>query len=608
MRLVVSLGAAPVAVGVGILVLATSQLACYGLYVDARESLRTEIRSSLLARVRAIATTVDGDLHPSFVSRSQESSPEYLQAIASLDRFRRANDDVIYVYTCVLRKGKVYFVLDPTEPNDGISDGHLKSHIMEPYPDATSTMILALATDTPQVETMVYEDAWGSFISAYAPIRNSKGQAIGAVGLDLSAAKYEERLGQARSAYLQTLAVSLLISLTVGFATFRLLRWVTRSAQRLASTEIIDAQRDVLERAVQVTDLREVLDELCQRVEALCRRGEAGILTVEGTSVRVIAGRAPHGRDFTPPTKEGPLSSAPGVSTWVVPIVREADAGPQPWLTFVAPMEGGATTRERETLAAMAHVASLAFREADARAAMTNARDRALVTARMKSEFLSNMSHEIRTPMNGVIGMADLLLETGLRPAQRECVETIATNSAALLLLIDDILHLAKLEAGKVTLEVVPFDVTGYIATLIRPFEMAAEARGVSIDIYLDTPYGHILSGDPERIGQIIKHLLSNAVKFTENGRIELEVAARPTGMHIVVRDTGCGIAPETLTTIFEPFTQADMSSTRRFGGTGLGLTICHRLVTLMEGTIEVESEVGKGSAFTVEVPFQQAA
>jgi signal transduction histidine kinase len=598
-----------VAIGVGLTVLGASQLACYDLYANAREGLRQELRASMSRRVATIAMSVDGEAHGRFKSREQESTDAYRKALKPLARFQRANDDVIYVYTYVVRNGQTYFVLDPSPGGDSNRDGvEDKAHIMQPYDAATLAMRRAATEGTVQVDDVPYRDEWGTFFSAYAPFFDAKGKVAGAVGLDLSFATYQNRLGQARAAYFQTLAISVILAVGVGFAAYRLFRWIAFSAHRVALSELIDAQRDVLECAVQATDLVGTVALLCQRVEALCPNGRAVILVSTAVGPRVLAGDLPEGWGFTPPTSEGPIPAPEGTSAWAVPIARETEAGPAPWLIYFESGAEGIRPRDRKTLTAMAHVASLAFREADARAAVINARDRALITARTKSEFLSNMSHEIRTPMNGIIGMADLLQEMPLQPDQKECVDTIATNSSALLVLIDDILHLAKLEAGKVALESVPFDVTGYIANLVRPFEAAAEARGVEIDIYLDTPYGHILTGDPARIGQILTHLLSNAVKFTETGRIELEVSARPDRMRIVVRDTGCGIPEERLSSIFDPFTQADGSSTRRLGGTGLGLTICHRLVTLMDGTIEVETEVGKGSAFTVDVPFRSAA
>ncbi|MGV3617356.1 MAG: sensor histidine kinase [Fimbriimonas sp.] len=607
-RLVLRLGAVPSAIGVGFIVLAATQITSYGLYSAAREELRDEIRTSMQRRVQMAAATVDSEAHRRLTSPAHETTATYREALKPLARFQAANDDVRYVYTCVLRAGKVFFVLDPTQEGDHDGDGvDDKSHVMEPYESPSAAMLATLRTGRSHVDAEPTKDGWGTFLSAFAPLKDASGRQIGVVGIDLTADTYAARLGQARTAYLRTIGICVLIALAVGYASYRFFRWVAGSVDQMATSELVSAQREVLERVVQSTDGPTILAFLCGRVEALCERGLAAVVLQEGSAYRFVAGSLPIGWSFSPPDGEGALATEAGTSGWACRIPRE-EGESTAWLTYIVPHPGGVSVRERQALEAMAHVAALAFREVEARAAMKNARDRALITAITKNEFLANMSHEIRTPMNGVIGMADLLLETHLKPDQRDCVETIASSSNALLHIIDDILNLAKLEAGKVDLERVAFDLTALVARLAITYDEQAWERGVAFEVFFDTAYGNILVGDPTRLEQIVGHLLGNAVKFTESGTITLEVASRPEGIRITVRDTGCGIPEERLASIFEPFTQADGSSTRRFGGTGLGLTVCHRLVSLMGGTIEVESEVARGSAFTVSLPHREAA
>jgi signal transduction histidine kinase/CheY-like chemotaxis protein len=245
-------------------------------------------------------------------------------------------------------------------------------------------------------------------------------------------------------------------------------------------------------------------------------------------------------------------------------------------------------------------------------ASLLAARDAAEAGTRAKASFLATMSHEIRTPMNGVIGMTALLAETALSAEQREYVETIHSCGESLLALINDILDFSKLEAGKLSLEAHPFDPRALIEDVAGLLVASADAKGVRLITNL-VGIVHAPKGDAARLRQVVVNLVGNAVKFTPGGQV-IVAASTERGkrggvtLRISVRDTGVGISAGVLPRLFDAFSQADYSTTRQFGGTGLGLAICRNLVSLMGGTIEVESEPGVGSCFRVMVELAAAA
>jgi PAS domain S-box-containing protein len=276
------------------------------------------------------------------------------------------------------------------------------------------------------------------------------------------------------------------------------------------------------------------------------------------------------------------------------------DAGEEFWIAEVMHAIRGEDGATRRVIGAMQNVTA----RKRAERALIEAKEEAEAATRAKSAFLATMSHEIRTPLNGVLGMAQAMAAEPMAPAQRARLDVIRQSGETLLSVLNDVLDLSKIEAGRLELEAAEFDIAALAAGAQAVFQTLAEQKGVAFDVSVTRAAAGVYLGDATRVRQVLNNLISNALKFTEAGHVSVTIGQRRGALTLKVADTGIGMSPAEQASLFQKFAQADASTTRRFGGTGLGLAICRELAELMGGRIGVKSAEGKGSTFTVILPL----
>jgi signal transduction histidine kinase/ActR/RegA family two-component response regulator len=465
----------------------------------------------------------------------------------------------------------------------------------------------ALRTGTGYVSKKPFSDEFGTFMTAVAPVFDSSGRPVALVGVDLFVEDFVERLAHVnRSAAISVgfiFAASLIIGLLVYF-----------NRRKIVVQEVENLRAEADKAALIERDQRLVsaLGQIVYHFDVATRR-----ITWRGDSKSILgldADKMPDSPEaLAAVIRSGDSSTIsnwpelPGLKDDV--LLKELRIDHPDGRTIWMLDRAVVVNDSAGSPVAVDGVLLDITRQKNIELELIAARDRAEAAGRAKSDFLAVMSHEIRTPMNGVIGCTNLLLESGVTEQQREYLETVRKCGDSLLSLINDVLDFSKMESDKLTLETRPFSLRECVGEVIDLYSIMAAEKSIELLAYFEDSGLDGIVGDEVRVRQILVNLIGNAIKFTRDGEVMVTLGTRswlPEGRAVMisVKDTGIGISKEQQQNIFQPFSQADSSTTRKFGGTGLGLAICGRLASLMGGAITVHSEPGRGSEFVVLFPL----
>ena len=524
--------------------------------------------------------------------------PDYVRLKEQLMRLRVATAKEVRFYYLMRQTAQGILFLVDSEPPGSVDE----SPPGQVYDEAPPAVYEVFGTGQERVfgpET----DRWGIWYSGQVPLTDAKGQLIAVLGVDIAAARWLRLLARNRliSILLFALLSILLLFLFVGQRRNRE-AWVALGERERRLSKIASQLPGVVYQFKRFEDGRARVPYASEAVR--------WIFGLEPEPLRddarpIFAAMHP---DDLPRVQASVLESARTLGPWKCEFRVMLPDGSIAW------RQGNSIPQREPDGGVLWHGFITDITEQkQTEAALQQAREDAEAANRAKSEFLANMSHEIRTPMNGVIGMTDLLLHSRLAPEQRRYAEVVRSSAEALLSIINEILDFSKIEAGKLVLESVDFDPRLTVEDATEMVAVKAQEKGLALICLIDPQVPEALRGDPGRLRQILVNLVGNAVKFTHQGEVTVRVNARERAgerltLAFEVSDTGVGIPADRLPALFSPFVQVDGSTTRKYGGTGLGLTIVKRLAELMGGQIGVRSQEGQGSTFCFTAVFERAA
>ena len=636
------------------------------LYQAASKRVKQDIQKRLHDIVAISARSIDADLHEQLLTISREQTPLsaqnskiYKELKQTLQKIRDAASDIHFIYT--MRTTHIPGDQDHGKPQtapqimfvvDAEADPGQMARLGDIYTDAGPLLTKHFFDmRTPVIEESVYQDQWGSWLSGYAPFYDSQGRRAGVVGADISAstvAQYQERLlFKSLMIFLATLPLILGGAMLIGRLFGAPLALMQKGAQAITSGDLghrlkIPAGRepailaDAMNRmAAHLQQEQDNLKLMVSKYKNIFENASEGIfqttpegrlLTANTAMVKMLRYESIDQMTAAIDGSIGNIYQTPEDRRQIVCRLKEEKR--------ISGLQVGLKQKDGSDIMVELNIHLCDYGQPNGegkiiegsvrditqrieREKAEREKEAALASSQAKSEFLANMSHEIRTPLNAVMGLTDLLGRTQLSDSQQQYLRKITISSKSLLAVINDILDFSKIEAGRLELEQAPFSLYDLMANVSEIFAFNADEKGLEFLLSIDEKASAAVIGDSVRLGQVLINLVGNAIKFTKKGeivvRVDLEKEPQKDEdkstalqwLRFSVRDSGIGIPADRLETLFESFTQVDGSITRKYGGTGLGLTISRQLVRLMGGDITVTSTPGKGSCFSFILPLK---